>query len=478
MKKISLLTIFLFIVLGIRGEVSLPPIFANDMVLQQKSNVAIWGKAIPNEKISIHVSWSKLEYSVKASEDSVWMIKIETPEASYIPQNLILKASNTIEIKNVLIGEVWYCGGQSNMEQPVKGYANQPVENSLMDILNSTNNHLRCFTVSRISSVKKLDFARGKWEIANPNTTGNFSATGYYFGRMLQHILNVPVGLLHCSWGGSWIEAWMSPQALSSFTGKKIPESEADNTIENTTPTVLYNGMLSGLIGYGMRGAIWYQGEANRMNYQEYPDLFASMHKDWIEKWNIGDFPIYFCQIAPFNYWGGETAPKYFGALLREAQVKIADRQPLTGMAVLLDAGEKDCIHPAAKNKAGERLALLALGKTYGYNKMQYKSPVFKNMIIKDGKLRLFFEDAPDGLSSFQKELDGFKVSGRDKVFYEARAQIVREKNLNFVELTCPQVNEPIAARYGFTDWFEGCLFGINGLPVSSFRTDNWDEIK
>lgn len=225
--------------------------------------------------------------------------------------------------------------------------------------------------------------------------------------------------------------------------------------------------MLKSILGYAIKGVAWYQGESNRLNYKNYPSLFKAMHEDWINKWAIGVFPIYFCQIAPYEYGTGNSA------LMREAQMKIAQSQPNTDIAILMDIGEEKCIHPAAKKEAGERLAFLALKNSYGFDSFAYKSPTFKSMNILNNVATLTFDNVSDGLSTFGNELTGFEIAGNDKKFYPANVKIVKKA----LEVSSKDVPNPVAVRYGFKNYFKGCLFGTNGLPVSSFRTDDWDDV-
>lgn len=472
MKKIFIFLFYHLFSLATIAQVNLPAIFQDNMILQQQNLVKFWGTTSPGKAVIIKTSWDNQIYKAISGKDSTWSIKVKTPEASYENYSIVFKGGKEKKIlQNILIGEVWLCSGQSNMDMRVKGYVNQPTNGSQEDIVSSSNNFLRCYTLKQVSSIQQKYDCPGSWEIASPNTTGNFSATAYYFGRLLQKTINVPVGLIHCSWGGSTIEAWMSPDAMKPFPELKLPVSDDDNRTRWKTPTVLYNGMLSAIIGYGMRGAIWYQGESNRTAYQRYAAQFSEMHNDWIKKWDIGEFPIYFCQLAPYKY-GDES--KYNNAFMREVQQKIAQSQPNTGMAVLMDVGDELCIHPANKKQAGERLAYIALGKNYGFDKFSYQSPEYKSIEIKENKLTVRFNYAPDGVTSFGSPLTGFEIAGADKVFYPADANLIRVG----VELTSPNVPVPVAVRYAFKDYIKGTLFGVNGLPVSSFRSDDWDEVK
>ncbi len=362
--------------------------------------------------------------------------------------------------------------GQSNMEMPMKGFKNQPVEGSNMDILKSTNSQLRLFTVKRHSALAAQDDVEGEWQTADPVSVSEFSATAYYFGRLLQEILKVPVGLICSSWGGSPIESWMDRGMLQPFPGIELPQTEEDIKEKNRTPTTLFNGMIAPLVGFAIKGVIWYQGESNYDRYTSYADLLLAMVNGWRTKWNRGVFPFYYCQIAPYDYrlitpHGEEVINS---AYLREAQLKAESRIENSGMAVLLDAGLEKGIHPPKKQIAGERLALLAFAKTYRINGIVADSPVYKDMTIKGDTAILSFDRAEMWLTAPKGDLKNFKMAGLDKKFYPADAWINRSK----VYVRSDAVKHPVSVRYAFENYVEGDLYGTEGLPVSSFRTDDW----
>ena len=448
------------------AEVNLPAIFSDNMILQQKSEVAIWGWAKANTKVVVTGSWNKRTISTKSDANGYWKLRMRTPQAGYTPYTLTISDGKAVVLQNILIGEVWLCSGQSNMEMPMKGYPGQPVEGGPEAIVNSLNNGIRCFTVKHVSTTTPQDDCEGTWEIAGPETTPDFSATGYFFGKMINRVLNVPVGLIHTSWGGSRIEAWMTPFSLTDIPEKKIPESDRDIKIPNGTPTVLFNGMLHPLVGYGIRGAIWYQGESNREESALYVKMFDNMVHEWRKLWRVGEFPFYYCQIAPYDY-GDNLNSGY----IREAQTKGMLTQN-TGMAVLMDADSPDCIHPPKKKDAGERMALWALAKTYGMRKMHYRSPEVKALEI-EGRVAVVSFDytGSNGLTTYGKEITRFVVSGPDKRFFPAKAALVGDK----VYLFSPYVAQPVAVRYCFDNSSATEIFTVEGnLPLSSFRTDDW----
>lgn len=279
--------------------------------------------------------------------------------------------------------------------------------------------------------------------------------------------MGVPIGLIHSSWGGSSIESWMDAEALSAFPHIKIPSSVPEK-IPNQTPTILFQSMLHPFIGYTIKGVIWYQGDANRSRAAEYDELLAAMIHSWRKLWQQGDFPFYFEQIAPFDYKDANAA------FLREAQLKTMLASDHTGMAVTLDLGEKNNIHPAQKMMVGERLVYWALANTYTIKGVQFSRPVYKQMQVKDsGWVVIGFDYAPMGLSSFGKPLTGFEIAGEDRVFYPATCTINMDKP-GFITVWSEQVKQPVSVRYAFHSWTEASLFNTQGLPASSFRTDDW----
>jgi sialate O-acetylesterase len=454
------------------SEVKLPSVFGDNMVLQRETQVAIWGWADAGSKISVTPSWDSKNYTVKTDPSGKWKLKIATPQAGG-PYELSISDGKSVILKNILIGEVWLCSGQSNMEMPVKGYTDQPVSGSNDIILKSMNKNIRFISVPRSGKTEPQEDFTGSWKEAAPETVAEFSATAYHFGKLLNKILNMPVGLIDVTYGGSCIQAWMSKNTSRPHKQWKIPEKGDTIDVPNRTPTALFNGMLYPVIGYGIRGCIWYQGEENQKKPSEYEELFITMVNEWRSLWEAGEFPFYYAQIAPYAYSKTETSDfdvELNSAYFREAQLKLMDKVSNCGMAVLMDTGEKNCIHPANKEAAGKRLAYWALAKTYGIKGFEYVSPVVDSLQIRGDTAILTFKNAPNGLTSFGRELSCFEMAGPDKKFHPAKA-FIWEKS---VYVICPETKNPVAVRYAFKDFVKGDLFSIGGLPVSSFRTDNW----
>ncbi len=473
MDKRSIPNSFLFLILLCvthitNAEVKLPVIFGDHMVLQQQSDAAIWGTAFPNKNVKVTTSWNSKTYSTKSDNKGNWKLKVATPIAGG-PYEITLSDGTPLKLTNVLIGEVWVCSGQSNMFMTFKGFNNQPVLGSNKTIDSSTNKSIRLFTVKRNASLQKLDDFSGEWLNSNPENVSNFSATAYHFGKMLQEVLQVPVGLICSSWGGTRIEPWISEAGLKDFDWVPEPALDPKGKVTQKIPTSLYNAMINPVVGYTIKGGLWYQGESNRNEADKYEELLLGLIKNWRAEWGIGDFPFYYAQIAPYNY----NTPGINTALLREAQLKASTKLPNIGMVSLMDIGQKDCIHPTNKQVGGERFAYWALAKTYGIKGIAFSGPVLKEMNVDGPIVKLTFDHARNGLNTFGKKLTNFKIAGKDKNFYPANAAI----NWQGITLFSAFVPEPVAVRYAFDDFVVGELFNNAGLPASSFRTDDW-EIK
>lgn len=472
---ISLIAVFvLLFAQSIYAEVKLPAIVSSNMVLQRNTTVELWGWADAKEKISIEASWLKEIVKLVADKDGSWRVVVKTTDSKE-PQTIKIKSKKSdITLENVLFGEVWLCSGQSNMQQPIQGYGGQPTFGSVMETATSNNPNLRLFTVDRVGSKTPLkDIEKyTSWQQATPESVLEFSAVAYFFGRQLQEILDVPVGMIHTSWGGSSVQAWISNEAISSYQQVNLDDVDiAKGT--NHIPTALFNSMINPLISYKIKGVLWYQGESNRNEPENYKNLFPAMVKDWRARWGIGDFPFYYVQIAPFMYGDNnvfQTADN--SAFIREAQLQCLDSIPNSGIAITMDIGDDYCIHPPKKKEVADRLLFNALNQTYGYKTVDYAAPIFDLQEMKDGGIILKFKNAETGLYSYN-ELEGFEIAGDDKVFYPANAKIVNRKDVLVIS---DEVPNPVAVRYAWRNWVVGTLYDTNLLPASSFRTDDWDD--
>ncbi len=456
------------------AEVRLPAVVASNMVLQRNTTVGLWGWSDAKEKITIEVSWLKEKMNVTADNEGNWRIEVKTTDSKE-PQTIKIKSSaSDITLENVMLGEVWLCSGQSNMQQPVKGYEGQPVFGAAMAVAKSGNPDLRLFSVDRVGSKTPLkDIEKyTPWQQASPESVPDFSAIAYFFGEQLQEILDCPVGMIHTSWGGSSIQAWISNEAISPYQNVNLDKVDITKDT-NHTPTALFNSMIHPLIPYTIRGVLWYQGESNRTEPEKYKKLFPAMVKDWRTRWSIGNFPFYYVQIAPYIYdSNSEYQSVRNSAFIREAQLECLDLIPNSGMAVTLDIGDEYSIHPPKKKEVADRLLYDALNQTYGYKTVDGAAPVYDSSVLEDGGMILKFKNAETGLYAYD-ELKGFEIAGDDKVFYPANAKIVNRKEV-FVK--SDSVPNPVAVRYAWHNWVVGTLFDTSLLPASSFRTDKWND--
>lgn len=639
----------------VSGEVRLPSIFGDHMVLQQQRKVPVWGAAEPGESITVTGSWNGSSVSTIAGLDGRWQVKIETPKASG-PYTLTIQGNNTVTLDNVLIGEVWICSGQSNMEMGLQKESwHKGVFNYETEIVSANYPNIRLFTVPKVAADKPMEDCIGSWSECSARSIARFSATAYFFGRRLHKELDIPVGLIHVSWGGSAAEAWMSAEALNEFpefapalallnkgdseasrkefeqklvdwwdfvqtfdlgmvnhwqrsltdasgwktmsipqlwektpgmgsldgvvwfkknvtipqaweskeltldlgpvddmdvvwfNGHKLGEhlelgywdmprsyvipasvvQSGENNItirvvDNTgsgglwgsedqyairpadksdkpiniagdwlyrvgldlegkpqmpsvptlaknqySPTLLYNGMLSPVMPYGMQGVIWYQGETNAGRAYQYRRLFPALIRNWRNDWGEGDFPFCFAQIAPYDYGTEGICPE-----LQEAQMMTLSLAN-TGMAVTADIGDVHDIHPRNKQLVGQRLALWALAKTYGRTGCIFSGPLYTSMRVEQNRIRLEFNGIGSGLMSLGGPLTHFMIAGEDKKFVPAQAEIEN----NTVVVSSSDVDNPVAVRYAWSNTAVGNLYNLDMLPASPFRTDTWPGV-
>ncbi len=462
------LTGFIFLLLLSQialGKIKLPAIISDNMVLQQQSTVPLWGKAIANANVSVITSWNNQHYTAQSDADGRWKIEIQTPKAGW-PYSITFSDGDTLVLANILIGEVWVCSGQSNMDKPVRGAVNQPILNSNDILVHAHDSLLRLFHVKRKISRTPLDDCEGSWELSSPENASTFSAVGFQFAKKMQEILKVPVGIIQASWGGTPIKGWTDKKSLQPFSQIKIPSANSTKKISSQQPTCLFNGMINPIVGYGIKGFIWYQGEWDRRDAYLYKDLMIAMVKGWRALWGRGELPFYYVQIAPYEYGGKlkDSVP-----YVREAQAQAMKEIPHSGMVVSMDVGNKYTIHPPDKTTIAKRLLYWALGDAYHWKGVAYKSPSFQSMEVKDNQVTVSFSDAPRGLTSFDQKINGFELAGKDKVFYPADAKITQRGK---VVLQSDKVANPVAVRYLFKDWADGNLYNIAGLPVGPFKTD------
>lgn len=505
----------------LHADVKPNPLFTDGAVLQRGQAVPVWGTARDGEKVTIEIDSQKVSTT---AANGKWSVNLK-PLKEGDPLTMKITGDNAVTINNLLVGEVWVCSGQSNMEWPFSQAHNAKEEGP-----KAAYPKIRMFTVKKTPSVKPLVETAGSWVECSPQTVNNFSGVGYFFAREIHQKLGVPVGMIHTSWGGTSAQAWTSlegfgtdpdlkeyvvaathklatydvdvaayagkmeefnaklkewnetdgkanQEALKSWTEAAAQAKKADQALPPKPapaspqpkapptpdggqghPTSLYNGMLAPIIPYGIKGAIWYQGESNATKSKQYRTLFPALIADWRGRWKQGDFPFLFVQIAPFNGQPPE---------IREAQFLTLAKVKNTAMAVTTDVGDATDIHPSKKEPVGQRLALAARALSYG-EKIEYSGPLYDSMTAKDGKIILSFKHVGGGLTAKDGELKGFTIAGADKKFVPAQAKIQGST----VVVSADGVAEPKAARYGWANVPDVNLFNQEGLPASPFRTD------
>lgn len=482
----------------VRADVKLPALFTDHMVLQREKPIAVWGWAADGEKVTVSLNGQSAQTEGKNGK---WLVHLPKMKAGG-PHKLEVRGQNTLAVEDVLIGEIWVCSGQSNMEWPMRA-SFEPQK----DIASAKNDKIRLFTVPKLKAAEPVDDIKSSWVLCDSNTVPGFSAVAYYFGRELQESIDVPVGLIHTSWGGSPAEVWIreeimaenplyKAEILESFkaqekrvtdeiakweTEKAALEKEGKKIARNRPglgwrPAELYNGMIHPLLPFAIAGAIWYQGESNAGRAHQYQSLFPAMITNWRNDFGQGDFPFLLVQLAPWDRNKKREiseitkAPEESDwAELRESQLLSTKVLPNVGMAVITDVGDKDDIHPTKKGPVGQRLALLA--RTIAYKqKVPSSGPLYRSLAIEGDQAILSFSHVEKGLVAKDGDLKGFAIAGPDRKFVWAKAEIKGGK----VIVTSPEVPNPVAVRYGWSDFPVVNLFNKAGLPASPFRTDNF----
>ncbi|HVJ80071.1 MAG TPA: sialate O-acetylesterase [Planctomycetia bacterium] len=490
---------------AVRADVKPNPLFSDHMVLQRDAKVAVWGTAADGEKVTVSLGQSAADTIAK---DGRWKVEIG-PFPAGGPHVLAIKGNNEVAIKDVLIGEVWICSGQSNMEWPLK------LTDKGSEVAKSANHpQLRLFDVPNTVAQTPAESVKARWTECNPKSVIEFSAVGYYFGLKLQTELGVPVGMIHSSWGGTPAESWTSTEALAAvprlkeeildaferklknfpqikanaekaaaefdkhkgdpaFKGKRRP-NVPQAAWDAWSPASLYNGMLAPLVPYGIKGAIWYQGESNAGRADQYLTLFPAMISDWRARFGQGDFPFLCVQLAPFLAGDArDPMEKSTWAELRESQRLTCKKLPHVGMAVITDAGEARDIHPKNKKTVGERLAAIALVDTYGRSGPG-RGPEYKSHEASGSKVTVRFDHLGTGLSVHDgPAVKGFYVCGSDRKFYPATAMVEGET----VVVSSDQVPMPTHVRYGWNDNPSLNLFNKEGFPATPFKSDDFPWI-
>jgi sialate O-acetylesterase len=494
------------------AELKLPAVFSDGMVLQRDQKVAVWGWVDPGAEVT--VSFAGQEKTAKADKTGKFMVRLKKMDASKEPRTLVVKAgTESATVQNILVGEVWLCSGQSNMQLAVQAAQNFDQEKAVAD-----HPLIRMFLTDLKADIELQKDCTGSWKVCSPENVGAFSATAYFFGRDIQKELDVPVGLIRSCWGGTRIESWSPMASLEKFPavqeykaaedaqaatfnaaaeearyakqleswkqkvkqakedGKNAPrrpKQQTDPHQSQNYPANLYNAMINPLVPYGMRGAIWYQGEANTKSIEQsilYRDLLENMVSEWRKDWD-SKFPFYAVQLPNFKKPQEQPVEDSTWAFIRESFLTFSKEVPNTGIAVGIDIGEADNIHPKNKQEIGHRLAQRALAKTYGKDIVP-GGPVYQSMKKAGNSITVKFEDIGSGLVEQGGEpLKWFAIAGADKQFVSARAAIVGDT----VMVSSAEVSDPVAVRYAWADNPVGCnLFNADGFPASPFRTDDW----
>jgi sialate O-acetylesterase len=451
------------------AEVRPNSLFSDNAVIQRNGRIPIWGAASDGEKIT--VKFANQEVSTIA-RDGKWKVQFGPMKANAKPQTMTFIGYNTVIITNVVIGDVWVAGGQSNMERPLGPCVwAPPVNNWKAEAAEADYPLLRQFYVSKALSFAPVVDANGIWNVCSPGTALTFSAVGYFFGRDLQRDIKVPVGIVFSAWGGTTAEAWMSRESLETVpdldpgleclnsgptNAQRIPVPDSDN--KKNDPTVLYNAMIAPLEAFPIKGVIWYQGENNNEWAEQYRDLFPLLISDWRRHWHCGKYPFLFVQIEPFR----DMRPQ-----IREAQLLTLKKSPNTAMVVITDAGEPDDIHPPNKQIVGARLALAARALAYG-EKIEYSGPLYNSMKVRGNLVVISFTHVGSGLVANGGSLTGFTIAAADGHFVPAKAKIEGRT----VVVWNDNIKKPVEVRYGWSNVPDVNLFNKENLPASPFETD------
>lgn len=465
--------LFLFCLLTaipVMGKVTPSSLISDNMVLQQQTKVQLWGKATPNAKVKVSVSWDKKGRNCTADADGRWSIQVPTPQGGYTPHSITLDDGEKTTLSNILIGEVWLACGQSNMEMPLKGFHNCPVQGSIEAIADAENHpQIRMFNVPRKLSDLPQEEVEGAWQIASARTAAQFSAVAYHFALSLNRTLRMPVGIINCSVGGSKVESWTCQEIVRRYPDIDLSQEGMERTPDYLRPFVFYNAMLHPTVPYTLKGFIWYQGESN-VACPDYALRMQNMVAQWREERRQGELPFYYVELAPFRYQGHQHEKSPF---LREEQYKAQSMIPNSGMICtndLVAPYESVNVHPRNKETVGKRLSYMALNKTYHCKEIPCHGPEFRSMKIEGKQARLEFAHSETGFTR-SREVTGFEIAGHDKVFYPA--DHIELQHSTWV-ISSEKVATPVAVRYCFKDYQPGNIGGAGELPMVPFRTDDW----
>ena len=476
MKKKTFIPLLLLCCSATLGaKVKLPSLIGDNMIVQQQTEVKFWGKATPRSIVHVTPSWNGQTFNCHADENGRWSIKLETPAGGYTPYDITFDDGEPLTIHNVLAGEVWLASGQSNMQMPMKGFPGCPIENGVDDAIAAADlKGVRMFNVPMRQSYSPQEECGGHW-MTTQNFTDvmEFSATAFYFASNLSRALQMPVGIINCSYGGTKVECWLPREIVKDYPGFKTDSlslSQMGNISDK--PTMTYNGMFRPIRSYTVKGIIWYQGCNNVGTHQTYAQRLATMVQLWREEMQQEQIPFYFVEIAPYDYGSGNKAN---AARLREAQFRAQSLIPNSAMVStnnLAEPYERFNIHPRHKRQVGNRLSYLALNLTYGKKQVCCFGPQYKSWTAKGREAWVAFDHLEMGICR-NYDIRGFEVAGEDRVFHPADSVWLHWQT-NELVVSSKKVEKPSAVRYCFRDFQPGTLIGGNDLPAVPFRTDNW----
>ncbi|MBQ3657048.1 MAG: sialate O-acetylesterase [Bacteroidales bacterium] len=479
MKKIFLLIALFFCFSGVKAEIKLPKIIGSDMVIQQNADVRFWGKATKNAKVEVSVSWDSQKFNTQADKDGKFFLTVNTKNFTFEPQTIKftdLSDKKSVELSNILIGEVWLASGQSNMQMPLKGFPGCNIEDGFEEIMfsGSQADRVRFFTVPLKHSYNLEEAVEAEWTLPSAKTSTEYSAVAWHYAKALSYALGCPVGIVSAAYGGTLVESWMNKQLLEQH-GVSTKKEDIENVEWEYEKILLpYNAMFWPIHQFTYKGVIWYQGCSNVGKHQTYYQRLKDMISLWRSDIGLGDIPFFMVEIAPYDYGSGD-AP-----FLREVQLKVAKEVKNSGLVTTSDLvlpQERHNIHPRQKKAVGQRLAALALNKTYGMETFISSGPTFKEMIVEKNEAFIGFDNLQMGLCS-NYMIEGFEVAGEDKKFYPADKVWLRWQT-NHVAVSSEKVEKPVAVRYCFKDFYTGkLLYGGGMIPAYPFRTDNWDDVK
>lgn len=479
MKKLTAIILLIFVFVSVEAKLDLSRLHSNGMVLQQNAEAKIWGTSSPAAQVTVTPSWNGKAYRCKADSDGNWCVSVATPAGSYKTYSMTVKGDGeTIRIKDILVGEVWLASGQSNMEMPMRGFYNCPVEDAAEFIAAApATERVRMITVPVRQSYEPLNDFEGSWKGAESATIPDMSATAYFFARKLNAVLDIPVGVVSFAYGGARVESWLPKEILQGYPDEDLSREAIEAQTHYVRPYLAYNAMLCPIKGYTAKGFIWYQGCSNVGKHEQFPERMTTLINHWRECWQDAQaqMPFYMVEIAPFRYKSRDQVS--YASYLRQAQHEVAATVPNCGIVVtndLVESYEKDNIHPAKKRQVGERLAYWALNRNYGFSRVACESPrAVKCTPMSNGaEICIELTNCHNGLNRWM-EIEGLEVAGNEGVFYPVTYAYF-EWDPKVLRVRSEFVHDPCEVRYGWGDFNPGNLKNIEGMPVAPF----WIKLK